>query len=653
MNSSQTLGQRVGFGFAAVVVLGLLSGGFAIYEVTRVREAAHMMSEEFVPEARHAAQLEAQLGALQLETQHYRLTAEEDRFSRISAQLQSVREQVQALHSLAEAHPHLVKLRSEVGVLDEQLEAFETLAKSLADATATLQAGRASLEQAGANFDLEMDHLQAVQFERFEAEAVGSDLEHLRQRGLKMHLAQQVAKQLDHLQMLAAQGQLKRDPALIRAASTTFDSLFEQLAALRAVLEIPADIAEVDRLTASARAYRDNLIVVAEQSEVLNALGVTGSTLGHDLQMEAEALALTGMDRTVEAAEESTARLNLTVRGVVASAALLTLLGIVISTRVVSRLRSILLDISSSLAAGAQQLVSASGQISTASNQVADSASRGAAALQQTGASMEELASLVRRTADDAGAAMSLAGDARHASVASGQKAERLNEAMGRIKSSSDEISKIIKTIDEIAFQTNLLALNAAVEAARAGEAGAGFSVVAEEVRALAHRAAKAAKESGEKISHAVRNSGEAASVAGEVTTDLESIRQQVEKVDRLIASIATAAEEQAQGVDQINRAIDEIDQVTQGNAAAAEESASASTELKAEADAVQGLVSFLEQVSGVKKRAPQPASVSAGAPRSGGHGKAAGTGWSPSAASANSALEPVGLGAGEAEFFR
>ena len=167
----------------------------------------------------------------------------------------------------------------------------------------------------------------------------------------------------------------------------------------------------------------------------------------------------------------------------------------------------------------------------------------------------------------------------------------RLSEAIERIKTSSDETAKIIKTIDEIAFQTNLLALNAAVEAARAGDAGKGFAVVAEEVRNLAMRSAEAAKTTANLIEGSVRNAENGVAINQEVYSNLEDINNQIRKVGEVMAEIAAASDQQSEGIEQINDAVGQMDAVTQQNAANSEESASAAQELSSQAAQVRGLV--------------------------------------------------------------
>jgi len=171
---------------------------------------------------------------------------------------------------------------------------------------------------------------------------------------------------------------------------------------------------------------------------------------------------------------------------------------------------------------------------------------------------------------------------------------ERMGDAIGKIKTSSDETAKIIKTIDEIAFQTNLLALNAAVEAARAGEHGKGFAVVAEEVRNLAQRSAQAARDTTNLIEDSVTRAKEGTTVADTAAKALQAIIADVTQVADLLNGITQASEEQAQGVDQINTAVAQMDKVTQQNAAGAEESASAAQQLSAQAQTVKAMVDEL-----------------------------------------------------------
>jgi methyl-accepting chemotaxis protein len=242
---------------------------------------------------------------------------------------------------------------------------------------------------------------------------------------------------------------------------------------------------------------------------------------------------------------------------------------------------------------------SAAEQISEASQSLAEGASEQASSLEETSASLEEMSSMTMRNAESAEKANNLTRLAREAADAGSTDMQRMNTAVAAIKQSSDDIAQIIRTIDEIAFQTNILALNAAVEAARAGAAGLGFAVVAEEVRTLAQRSAKAAKETEAKIQAALVNTAQGVQITSKVLLGLDDIVAKVRQVDELVQEITMASKEQSQGIVQVNVAVSEMDKVTQSNAAAAEQTASAATELNGQAgalrEAVTGLLHLVE----------------------------------------------------------
>ena len=256
------------------------------------------------------------------------------------------------------------------------------------------------------------------------------------------------------------------------------------------------------------------------------------------------------------------------------------------------------------LTEGAQQVSSASGQVSQASQQVAQGSGEQASGIEETSSSLEEIASMTKQNASNAGEANGLMSEVGGLVNKGKESMDRLNAAIEEIKRSSDATSRIVKTIDEIAFQTNLLALNAAVEAARAGDAGKGFAVVAQEVRNLAQRAGEAARNTAALIEGSVKNADQGVSVASETAKVLKEVTTSVQKVSELVSEIAAASKEQAQGIEQVATAVAQMNQVTQANAANSEESASASEELNAQVEQVNSMIQELVAIAGKSNEA-------------------------------------------------
>jgi methyl-accepting chemotaxis protein len=255
--------------------------------------------------------------------------------------------------------------------------------------------------------------------------------------------------------------------------------------------------------------------------------------------------------------------------------------------------------ISSRMGRGAGEVRQAAQQIASFSQSMAEGATEQAASLAETSAAMEQMGSMSNRNAENATQAHALMEHAKEVAGQARHSMDELTGAMGDISGASRETSKIVKTIDEIAFQTNLLALNAAVEAARAGEAGAGFAVVAAEVRNLAMRAAEAAKNTAVLIENTVKKIGDGSHLAGKTGEEFIQVVDSIAKVGSLLAEIMAASNEQAKGVEEISAAVAEMDSVVNQNAASSEQSAAASEELSRQSQSLYDLVEELRRLVG------------------------------------------------------
>ena len=271
-----------------------------------------------------------------------------------------------------------------------------------------------------------------------------------------------------------------------------------------------------------------------------------------------------------------------------------------------ARIRSItkdLLSVASVMTDTAHEVRSAADQVSTSSQVSAAGASEQAAGLDSASASMEEIAAMTKRNTATALSATTLSTQTRAAADAGAAEMDAMRSAMAAIRLSATNVAKIVKSIDEVAFQTNILALNAAVEAARAGEAGAGFAVVAEEVRALARRSADAARETAEKIADAVQKSDQGVAISNRVAVHFAGIREKAQAVDALVAEIASSSTDQALKIDRIASTVTQMDQVTQSDAAGAEESAAAAEELNSQVEELTAVIGQLLMLIGGQRQ--------------------------------------------------
>jgi methyl-accepting chemotaxis protein len=246
---------------------------------------------------------------------------------------------------------------------------------------------------------------------------------------------------------------------------------------------------------------------------------------------------------------------------------------------------------------GARDVMSTAGVVSQSAQAIAHAASGQTRSLEQTSASLEEIAAMTHANAEQSGRAATLMQETRSLVDGSHEMLDQMVESMNGIRQSSDQISRIMKAIDEIAFQTNLLALNAAVEAARAGESGLGFAVVADEVRGLAQRSAEAARSTAGLIEDSIHRTKQGSRNVEQVAARVGAITDAVRKVKTIVDQVSEASRQQSQGIDQVTQAVAQIQTGTQRTAASAEASAAASTQLAGQADLTLSKIAHLEEM--------------------------------------------------------
>ncbi|HSY19849.1 MAG TPA: methyl-accepting chemotaxis protein [Candidatus Acidoferrales bacterium] len=599
---NMTIGKKIALGFAALILICAALGGVAVYNMAAVQTQARTLAEGYVPETVIASDLQDAIANAQLGIRSYGFTADAAYLDAARKALTAAHTQQQAAQKLSDAHPELVKLRAALKDLEPLLQAYEGLIAQTEAKNKDILDSRDKLNQAAADFIVNIDKLIAGQKVKQANEIKAfAEASRLQQRADKLALANAIRGEGNAARIAVFKSLAVRDPRLIEEGLKGFGDMDQKFDELLALLVVPEDIAELKKVEEDAHAYRDAMKQTMDDNAALVEIGKQRLATATQLDTLATDIEATGMQRTVEAANTSKEKLAASSWTMIVGLIGALLVGITVAYLIIRNSNRVLTTVANALNEGAEQVASASGQVSSASQTLAEGASQQASSLEETSSSLEEMSSMTKRNSENALKANELAKEARAAADKGAGDMQTMAAAMEAIKVSSDDIGKIIKTIDEIAFQTNILALNAAVEAARAGEAGMGFAVVADEVRNLAQRCAQAAKETSGKIEGAIAKSGQGVEITSKVAAALNEIVSKVRQVDELVTEVAGASREQTEGIAQINQATGAMDKLTQSNAATAEESAAAAEELSSQAQVMKQSVADLLQLVGGK----------------------------------------------------
>ncbi len=600
-----TLGRRIALGFGAVIAIAGLLGGLAVWNMKKAAASSSSMVSEmqqkFIPESELGTRLQASVGRTAISMRSYGLTTEETNLDQAISALELVKSNLQAAKKLSNEHPDLIQLKEHVGALEPLITKWCKLIDQTKAAVRTIEKDRDEMNENGNAFVSSIVGQLSSQKQKRDAEIKAvTDPAKLSERSHAIDLVYAIYAAGNSVRLAVFKAQALRDTSLLEDELSRFDVISDNFQELKSLVAAAEDIKEVEDSSTAANSYKESLTELLATMKSLTELSAKQEELSDKIMSLAGQLSSTGMQRAVASSQTLSSRLvsasSVVVAGLVATLGL----GVILALVITRSIGEVLLRIAGYLGEGSDHVATAATQVSDASQNLASGAAQQAASLEETGSSLEEISSMTKRNAAASEQANKLAKEARAAADAGVADVQRMSEAMTAIKDSSDDIAKIIKMIEEIAFQTNILALNAAVEAARAGEAGLGFSVVADEVRNLAQRCTKSARETAVMIEGALTKTGQGAALSKKVSGVLEGMMAKVHNLDELVAEVAAASNEQNQGISQVNVAVAQMSQVTATNAASAEESASASEELSAQAQTMKGLVGELLELVGV-----------------------------------------------------
>lgn len=611
MFKNMKLGSKIAAGFTALLVIAVALGTLAVVNMIGVKTTANRLAGEIMPEVGLANNVErfslqtmyAARGYAFTEDTKYLETARE-KFKTVMDYLKQTKD-----HAVAFADSDLES--KSTGAETAALE-YERLLNETVKATEAMASEKETLNTSAQEYMGVCDSFLADQTEKLNremAEALGSapaeagkstfaesttaseKVKKLQERVLKTSLANDVIEIGNNIRIGAWKSMATRDPQIFTEAQKKFADVNTKLDELKAITVDEINLKQIEECRRAGEKYNQAMTAFLENWLKREELGKQRNTVAEQVLAAAEGASKDGMGEATTMSGAASTALATASTTMVIGLVIAVVLGLSLAFFITRSITGPLQRIIDGLRGGAEQVASAANQVAQSGQGLAEGASTQAASLEESSASLEELSSMTRQNSGNAEQANGAAREARDGAVRGTQAMQTMSAVIEKIKVSSDETAKIIRTIDEIAFQTNLLALNAAVEAARAGEAGKGFAVVAEEVRNLAQRSAQAARSTSTLIEESQQNAKSGVSAAQEVGSVLSQVASSIDKVAQLIAEVSAASREQTQGVEQINLAVSQMDQVTQSNAANAEESAAAGEELSAQARELQEMV--------------------------------------------------------------
>lgn len=544
-----TLGKRIAFGIALMLVLMLVVGGAGYYGLSRVDAVMKLYTQ--------VNSLQTLAAAFRDESNKYMLYEMQDDTPGKEAAHEA------AFSLLGEGDAMLARLESVPGITPEEVQGIASARDAMntykEHFEAYISANTVKTElagQTGSEFEEIFKEVEEAEFWKDEMALTARIMSNYT---LSYFNRASDANWEELVQSIDEFAAARNDWA---EKTSNSEMLQERAEKIKQALET---------YVGSVNAYRDQVLL---QDNLRNAM---------DQEQDALFAACGKLAESAEKKLQSQAGLSSKVILITMLAALI--IGIIYAAVSIKRIVGKINRVIDGVMEGTDQMVSSSEHIAQDGQELSDGASRQAASIEETSSSLEEISSMVKQNAENAGKAKEMTREVEHIVEEVDRHMTDMSVAIKEISDSSQETDKIVKTIDEISFQTNLLALNAAVEAARAGEAGAGFAVVAEEVRNLAMRAADAAKSTAVLIGNTMKSVEKGSRFTRATQDSFKTNKEISSKVGALVDEIAEASREQAEGIESVSQAVTDMDSVVQQNAANAEESASAAEQMNAQAN--------------------------------------------------------------------
>jgi methyl-accepting chemotaxis protein/methyl-accepting chemotaxis protein-2 (aspartate sensor receptor) len=594
-----TLKMKINVGFGLLLAITLILGVVAIVNMAGVEEDSEKLANVYVPEVEVGNNVERWSLLTMYDIRGFSLSEEKHYLESGRESLKKVKAYLEEAKALAEKY-NLPGLTKQEKIASENVAKYEALVNRTEELDDIMDKARENLDAGAVAYMTPAHAFVKRQNNRLPDHLKKREFDWIKDRLMKINEMNEVIDLGNDTRIKVFKSQALRDPQYIYDAQKNFPIIKQKVQKMRDAAKLPGGQKIMDDIKAAAVQYETavaNFIKAwLEMQEVSKQRGAAGEAV---LKAAQETAAI-AMEHTKNISHDAHESLSAASAMMITGLIVALIIGISLALYLVRSITNPIITAVKSIMESTDQVVSASNEITDSATSLAEGASEQASSVEQVSATVEESTAINTQNASNSREADILAKDARSAAEEGAQKGEELMSAMQEINMSSERISKIIKTIDEIASQTKLLALNAAVEAARAGEHGLGFAVVADEVKSLAQRSSEASAETAAIIEASIMQTQKGSSISEESSRAFADILERIEKTSNLIGEISISAKEQSEGMNQIAMAMGEIDQITQQNAATSEESAASAEELNAQAVSMKETVNTIAAMVGL-----------------------------------------------------
>jgi len=592
------LSTKIILGFASILFIVFVLGMTAVVNMNKSSRQASYLVNDYVPEVLVGSDLRGAANRLMYAMRGYAYTSEVGFYNEAKRELSALEEFIEKGKRLNNTQTQLEALDDELRKLENEKNNYSNLMDSTVKSIAKLDNERGEMDIAARNYmDAASEFLDNQNKFMEEELDSGVNANAILRRQNKMNWINDIIDYGNAARVNNLRAQATRAPKVMEEGMEIFPKIESKLTNVRGMTKLNEDIIRLDKIEKATKNYETAMKGFLAAWLENERISGERTTVGQNVIAAAASIADAGLNHTERIAQETNNSLIVSSGIMVTGLMIALIVGAILSFVIIRSITKPITKVVKDLTEGSLQVASASGQLSDSSQQLAEGSAEQASSIEETASTLSESASMVQQNTENTRQTSLLVKATKKAAEDGNDQMDYMMSAMGDIKRSSDEISKVIKVIDDIAFQTNILALNAAVEAARAGDAGMGFAVVAEEVRNLAQRSAQAAKDTAGMIEGSIERSSKGVEIAEKVAKSLKEINVKADKVDDIMQEVLVASQEQTQGISQINKAIEQMEQVTQNIASNAEESSAASEQLNAQAESMNDIVDSLRKM--------------------------------------------------------